>query len=201
MDYEIKPTVKSASVKVALAEKQRTEDNIIKEIKDKEKRKDAKDTAYKEQKEKMHSEMLDSNKDISEAIDSSSTNLAEVIADLGNRVGINLEIPELLEGDKISKSISDSTGNIEKILTALVKSVALIKLEQKDTSPHLKAISDVVSKNTSQIKSSLKDINQSVSDIRLEQDYPVEWVFDVVRNDKGYIDRVIASATDFGDEE
>ena len=158
-------------------------------------------------KSKMHSDMLSANKDLTEAnkeiaqaIDDSSVNLSKILSNIGDRVGISLEVPDLLEGDKISESIESSSKRTEGLLKELAKNLSKIKLEIQPTelAPHTKKLTDNATINNDKllavVKTAIRQLNQSISEIQLVQDNPIEWEFKVSRDKKGYIESVNAVA-------
>lgn len=195
--YKVKPTVKSRSVDAARRAKQQAQDDN----QAKSEAIDAKESAHKEQKKKMHSEMILSNKDISGSLDKSSERISKILSDISNQVGLTIEVPELVEGDKIADSIEDSSDKIETILKTVTQAIAQIKLETQkplDISPQAKSLTDAISKNMGVLKSALTELNQSVMEIRLESNpTPIEWEFEVHRNSNKLIEKVTATATDY----
>ena len=199
--YTLKPYPKT-SQGTRNAEKKRK--LAIAEYEEKEQKEEARESAHKEQKSKMHAEMIASNKGIIEAIGSSSKSILPILNGLKTQISeIELNLPELVEGDKISQSLSDNSKRIESAIKSVNDNIQKIKLDipkQQDLKPHAKSLTDAISKSMGVIKTSLMDINESILDIRLEQEpQPIEWDFDVTRDDKGYIKNVKAVAY-FGEE-
>lgn len=200
-EYQLKPLPR-ISRGAKNAEKKRVEAIAKKESKDK--KEESKESAHKEQKEKMHSEMIVSNKEIVSAIGESSKSILPILSGLKSQIAkIELEIPELVEGDKISKSMQENAKIIESALGDVVGSIKKIELDipkQQDLKAPTKSLTDAISKSMTVIKTSLAEINESIMDIRLEQEpQPIEWDFDVSRDDKGYIKSVKAVAF-YGEE-
>lgn len=156
-------------------------------------------------KNKMHSELISVNKEAIIADKKNTENINGAISLISKQLtGLSLEVPELVEGEKIAKSITDNSQNIEKVLKDLIRNVGDIKLEEKSINftPYVKALSEVLNKNTVSLKAEISKLSKSVEGISLEQEErPMEWVFDVQRNDKGYIDKVIATVPYYGDED
>jgi hypothetical protein len=166
-----------------------------------------------EEKSKMHSDFMSANKEIanvnkgiSDSIDNSTTNLAEVLNNLVSKVGLKVEVPELFNGDEITKAIDNISIIVNKALSDIVSNINKIKLEIKptDLTPHTKKLVDSAELNNAKllavVKQAISDLNKSVKEITLEQEpNPIEWEFKVSRDKKGYIESVNAIAY-YGEE-
>lgn len=197
MEYKVLPKLKSSSVAVShRVKKEKQDEREEKQSLLKSNRKE--DSAHKE---KMHSELIKANKEVSSSIDNSSENLLKAITQLSKQVGLNVEIPELVEGDKISSSIEGGSNKIEAILKTVTKAISSIELETHkplEIAPHAKSLTAAITKNMSVLKDALSELNESINEIRLENlPQPTGWEFDVQRNEKGFINKVVANATDY----
>ena len=148
-------------------------------------------------KEKLNQSLVISNDEIAKVITDNTKTVADVLALVKEQIAqIELNIPELVEGDKIADSIKNNSTVIKASMASLSESVKTLKFEQKDVDmmPHFKLLADAITKNMSGIKASLKTLDNSINMIQLETyPPPTEWTFDVSRDDKGYIKKVTAT--------
>ena len=171
-------------------------------IEEKESKKAEQEKHY-QNKEKMHNAVLSVKKESIESETKNSNELKNVLDSIKSEISnIELAVPELFDGSKITQSLDKNAKNIEGLLKNLVSNVSKIKLENSelDLSTYVKSLSEILFKNTNSIKFELDKLNQSVSEISLDIEQPIEWVFDVSRDKKGYIESVKALAY-YGDEE
>lgn len=194
--YEITPTpaisvgAKSAEIKRNRAKKEKRENS-------------EKELACQKRKDSMHSEMISLKKESIVSHDKNTNEIKQILDSIKSEIAkIELEVPELFDGDKIAQSLTDNSKKVEGLLKDLVNNVSKIKLEGKelDLSPYVKVISEVLIKNTTGLKKELDKLNQAVSEISFDIEQPIEWIFDVSRDSKGYIQSVNAKAY-FGDED
>lgn len=193
MEYNVKPLILDRTQTHAI--KKREMEAKEKEDENKEELKHKESVALKE---KLNNELVVSNKAIVDVIESNTKTVTNALDSVKEQIAnIKLDIPELVEGDKISSSIKASAKAIEDSIAKLSDSVAKIKLEESevDMTPHFKLIADTITKNMDGLKESLSMLDKSINDISFVN-YPpaTEWTFDITRDEKGYISQVTATS-------
>ena len=186
--YEVKPIAAKSSGSIK-AEKNRERE------KEKETTELAEKKAHHAKQEALTKEIIESSNDIAKKIDSSSQGLTESLTGLSNQIDkIKLEIPKQDNTDIVSaiNGFSEITSNL---LSNLSESVANIKLETQeiDLNQHTEVLTQTIDQNIASLEGVIGELVKSVKAIKFETEQPpLEWIFEVERNDDGYIEQIHA---------
>jgi len=190
--YQIKPNVINPDYAKARNEKKE-------QIRERKERKSENKRQSLASQEKLTKEVVESNEGIASSITESSRETDKLLLSLKDEIAqIALEIPPSEDGDKISKSLNENAQRIEASLNTLINSISGIKLETQtlDLKPHTQEITKTISANIDGLKTSIKELTDSVKEIEFEHPPLVMLSYRVTRDKEGLIEEIHPIAPD-----
>ena len=191
--YKSKPLVKNPEYRKLAKERSLKEDEA--QVRESNQKK-----SFHEEKTALAKESIGVSREIAETISKTSVSTDNVLESLRDKIAqIRLEIPKSEDGDKVSQAISENTHKVEQAIDTLTQAVSTISLETQtiDLKPHTQEIARTISDNMDSLKTSIKELTNSVKGIEFEHPPLVMLSYRVTRNSDGYIEEIHPIAPDY----